>query len=154
MEIEVGAILEGKVTGITKFGAFVALPGGKSGMVHISEIAPTFVREITDFVKEGQEVKVKVIKIDENGRIALSIKQAAEPKKREERQFRPRSGGSSQPSRIPAEFDWSSSRKTEGLSFEDKMSKFKQDSDERMLDWKRAMDGRRGGRGGRGGRQK
>lgn len=153
MEIEVGAILEGKVTGITKFGAFVALPGGKSGMVHISEIAPTFVREITDFVKEGQEVKVKVIKIDENGRIALSMKQAAEPKKREDRPFRPRSGGSQQ-SRVPAEFDWGSSRKTEGMSFEDKMSKFKQDSDERMLDWKRAMDGRRGGRGGRGGRQK
>lgn len=153
MEIEVGAVLEGKVTGITKFGAFVALPGGKSGMVHISEIAPTFVREITDFVKEGQEVKVKVIKIDENGRIALSMKQAAEPKKREERSFRPRTG-SSQQSRVPAEFDWSSSRKTEGMSFEDKMSKFKQDSDERMLDWKRAMDGRRGGRGGRGGRQK
>lgn len=153
MEIEVGAVLEGKVTGITKFGAFVALPGGKSGMVHISEIAPTFVREITDFVKEGQEVKVKVIKIDENGRIALSMKQAAEPKKREERSFRPRTSGSQQ-SRVPAEFDWSSSRKTEGMSFEDKMSKFKQDSDERMLDWKRAMDGRRGGRGGRGGRQK
>lgn len=152
MEIEVGAILEGKVTGITKFGAFVALPGGKSGMVHISEIAPTFVREITDFVKEGQEVKVKVIKIDENGRIALSMKQTAEPKKREDRPFRPRSSG--QQSRVPAEFDWSSSRKTEGMSFEDKMSKFKQDSDERMLDWKRAMDGRRGGRGGRGGRQK
>lgn len=146
MGIEVGAIFEGKVTGITKFGAFVALPGGKSGMVHISEIAPTFVKEIRDFVSENQQVKVKVISIDENGRIALSMKQAAEPRKpreREERHTSPRS-------RVPAEFDWSP-KKNDNLSFEDKMNKFKQDSDERMLDLKRVMDGKRGS-GRRGGR--
>ena len=59
MQLEVGAILEGKITGITKFGAFVELGEGKTGMVHISEVAPTFVKEITDFVSEGQTVKVK-----------------------------------------------------------------------------------------------
>lgn len=75
-EIEVGAILEGKVTGITKFGAFVSLPGGKSGLVHISEIAYSYVSDVSDHLSDGQEVKVKVISIDENNRINLSIKKA------------------------------------------------------------------------------
>ena len=76
MQLEVGAILEGKVTGITKFGAFVELEGGKTGMVHISEVAPTFVREIRDFVTEGQTVKVKVLSIGEDGKISLSMKKS------------------------------------------------------------------------------
>lgn len=78
-EIEVGAILEGKVTGITKFGAFVALPGGKSGLVHISEIAYSYVSDVAEHLAEGQDVKVKVISIDENNRINLSIKRALPP---------------------------------------------------------------------------
>lgn len=76
MDLAVGAIVEGKVTGITKFGAFVALPEGKSGMVHISEVASTFVNDIKDFLQEGQQVKVKIINIDQAGRINLSIKKA------------------------------------------------------------------------------
>ena len=84
-----GTIYDGKVTGITKFGAFVALPGGKSGMVHISEIANTYVEDIKQFLTEGQEVKVKLIAIDEQGRINLSIKKAL-PEKRPERPQRPR----------------------------------------------------------------
>ena len=72
MEFGVGSVLEGKVTGITKFGAFVSLPEGKSGLVHISEIAYSYVNDVKDHLKEGQEVKVKVIGIDENGRINLS----------------------------------------------------------------------------------
>lgn len=75
MELEVGSILEGKVTTITKFGAFVALPGGKSGLVHISEIANQFVNDVHDFLQEGQEVKVKVLST-EGGKINLSIKKA------------------------------------------------------------------------------
>ena len=78
-EIEVGAILEGKVTGITKFGAFVALPEGKSGLVHISEIAYSYVSDVSEHLTEGQDVKVKVISIDENNRINLSIKRALPP---------------------------------------------------------------------------
>ncbi|MGI6030429.1 MAG: S1 RNA-binding domain-containing protein [Eubacteriales bacterium] len=157
MEIQVGAVLEGKVTGITKFGAFVALPGGKSGMVHISEVAPTFVKEISDFVSVNQTVKVKVISIDPNGRIALSMKQLAEPQKREERTFRPRGSRPARTeapsgSKVPIEIDWSYSKKTEGLSFEDKLNKFKQDSDERMLALRRTIDGKRGGSGRRGGK--
>ena len=79
MEFGVGTIVEGKVTGITKFGAFVSLPEGKSGLVHISEIAYSYVNDVKDHLKEGQEVKVKVIGSDENGRINLSIKEAMDP---------------------------------------------------------------------------
>ena len=70
MEFGVGSIVDGKVTGITKFGAFVALPEGRSGLVHISEIAYSYVNEVSDHLKEGQEVKVKVIGIDQNNRTA------------------------------------------------------------------------------------
>ena len=80
MGIEVGSILDGKVTGITKFGAFVALPGNRSGLVHISEIAYSYVNDVHDVLSEGQEVKVKVIGIDANNRINLSIKQALDRK--------------------------------------------------------------------------
>ena len=79
MEFGVGSILDGKVTGITKFGAFVALPEGRSGLVHISEIAYTYVNEVSDYLKEGQEVKVKVIGIDQANRINLSIKKVSDP---------------------------------------------------------------------------
>ena len=89
MEFGVGSVLEGKVTGITKFGAFVSLPEGKSGLVHISEIAYSYVNDVKDHLKEGQEVKVKVIGIDENGRINLSIKKAMDPPPRPAGQGRP-----------------------------------------------------------------
>jgi len=79
MEIEKGAILTGKVTGIAKFGAFVELAPGKSGLVYISEISQAFVRDVSDYLSVGQEVKVKVISIDAAGRINLSVKQAAAP---------------------------------------------------------------------------
>ena len=72
-------VVEGKVTGITKFGAFVTMPDGKSGLVHISEIANTFVNDVHDFVQDGQTVKVKVIGIADDGKINLSIKRAEEP---------------------------------------------------------------------------
>ena len=79
MELEVGAILEGKVTGITKFGAFVSLPGGRSGLVHISEIAYSYVSDVSEFLQVGQDVKVKLISVDDNGRINLSIKKTTAP---------------------------------------------------------------------------
>ena len=85
MDLAVGSIVEGKVTGITKFGAFVALPEGKSGMVHISEVAASFVSDIKDFLQEGQQVKVKIINIDQAGRINLSIKKAQPQEPRQER---------------------------------------------------------------------
>ena len=137
MQLEVGSILEGKVTGITKFGAFVELPDKKTGMVHISEVASTYVKEISDHVTEGQTVKVKVLSISEDGKISLSIKKAMDPPPRT---ARPRHVS---PGR-PGSFEWQSSR-NEGGSFEEMMSRFKQTSDEKMLDLKHSVDGKHGG---------
>lgn len=76
MELAVGTIISGKVTAITKFGAFVSLPGGKSGLVHISEVAAAFVSDVHDYLTEGQEVTVKILSVSPEGKINLSIKQA------------------------------------------------------------------------------
>ena len=140
MQIEVGAILEGKVTGITKFGAFVELAPGKTGMVHISEVANTYVKEITDHISEGQTVKVKVLTIGEDGKISLSIKKAAAPAPRTPR-------APAQSAGRPGNFEWqsSSARRSGSESFEDMMSRFKQASDEKMSDLKRSVDGKHGG---------
>jgi len=157
MQIEVGAILEGKVTGITKFSAFVELPSNKTGMVHISEIAPVFVNDIHDFVKEDQIVKVKVLSISEDGKIALSMKKAVEapprPAKRENQNFnnrRPRTPKPITPAPDRPNFEWQ--QKEVGGSFEDMMLRFKQTSDDKMSDLKRGVDAKRGG-SSRGGRQ-
>lgn len=153
MQLEVGSILEGKVTGITKFGAFVELPGGKTGMVHISEVAPTFVKEIRDFVTENQTVKVKVLSISEEGKISLSMKKALDPAQQQPPRREPRAGGSRSPRQPrpaavspgrPGNYEWQS-RRIEGGSFEDMMSRFKQSSDEKMSDLKRAVESKRGG---------
>ncbi|MDF1495777.1 S1 RNA-binding domain-containing protein [Caproiciproducens sp. CPB-2] len=136
MQLEVGTILEGKVTGITKFGAFVELPGGKTGMVHISEVAPTFVKEIRDFVTENQMVKVKVMSISEDGKVSLSMKKAIPPA--------PRSNAPAPRVSRPGNYEWQG-RKSEATSFEDMMSKFKQTSDEKMSDLKRCVESKRGG---------
>lgn len=93
MEMSQGDIVEGKVTKLTKFGAFVDLGEGKSGLVHISEVADTFVKDINDHLSEGDEVKVKVLKIDEKGKIALSIKDAVdkvEAKEPQDKNFDPK----------------------------------------------------------------
>jgi S1 RNA binding domain protein len=79
MSIEVGSIVVGKVTGITNFGAFVELESGETGLVHISEVANTYVKDISNFLKERDEVKVKVINVDDDGKIGLSIKQLEDP---------------------------------------------------------------------------
>lgn len=141
MSLEVGMIVEGKVSGITNFGAFIDLPDGSTGMVHISEVAPTFVKEIRDFVKEGQQVKVKVLSVDEKGKIGLSIKQAAEQKKPSRPQRRPYTPAA--PVTSPGNFEWQSQvRKEAPASFEDMMSKFKQSSEDRMSDLKNNNEGR------------
>ena len=93
MGFEVGSVLEGKVTGITKFGAFVSLPGNRSGLVHISEIAYSYVNDVHEHLTEGQTVTVKVIDIDDNNRINLSIKQTLPPPPRPEHRPGPRGEG-------------------------------------------------------------
>lgn len=154
MSLEVGMIVEGKVTGITKFGAFVDLEGGKTGMVHISEVAPTYVNDIKDHLTEGQAVKVKILSIGEDGKISLSIKKALPQQQRRpsNQQGRNNSSSKQQFSR-PGNYEWQPQKKTEPSSFEDMLSKFKQASDEKMSDLKR-MESKRGGYSRRGNSQK
>ncbi len=145
MAIEVGNVVEGKIVNVMPFGAFVALPEDKTGLVHISEVSNEYIENINAHIKQGDVVKVKVIKIDETGKISLSIKKAVEVKREKKREEKPKKTG---PVR-PADIDWS--RKDEDLSFEDKLSKFKQDSDERMLSLKRSNESKRSGGYRRGG---
>ena len=149
MEPEIGSVLEGTVTTITKFGAFVALEGGKSGLVHISEIANTYVNEVRDFLQEGQTVKVKVLSA-ENGKINLSIKKALPPEPRPVQQ-RPagytRPAGNARPAQTrPAVRRQAPPTPPEELSFEDKLKQFMTASEGKMADLNRSMDGKRGSR--------
>ncbi|MCI8677779.1 MAG: S1 RNA-binding domain-containing protein [Lawsonibacter sp.] len=138
MELGVGAIVDGKVTGITKFGAFVALPEGKSGLVHISEIAYSYVNEVSDHLHEGQEVKVKIIGIDQSNRINLSIKQVEPPPQRTPRQGagQRQSGGGGRPPRQgggssrPMGFVHQAPK--EPTDFEDRLKQFMQSSDSKL----------------------
>lgn len=158
MELEAGSVIVGKVSGIAKFGAFVSLPSGKSGLVHISEIANTYVGDVHDFLQEGQEVKVKVLNIDANGRINLSVKQAQEPSQRapypkggERPSPRPKTGG--RPGGCNAGAGFSQAPKPQQpqeSSFEDKLKRFMQDSDSKMSDVKIYSERRGSRRRGRG----
>ncbi len=138
MLLEPGKIVPGKVTGISPFGAFVSLGEGKTGLVHISEVALSYVKNVSDFLKEGDEVQVKIISIDDNGKVSLSIKQALLEEKRK--------NASSAPARVPKteRVDFSKKSDSAPLSFEDMMNKFKQASDERMQDLKRGVESKRG----------
>ncbi len=143
--VAVGSIVEGKVVSVMKFGAFVDIGNKQSGLVHISEISQGYVTDINECVKKGDTVKVKVIKIDESGKISLSIKQAGDKK---EKAFTPENKGNEDARRTghvrPAEIDWGAHH-TDSLSFEDKLSKFKQDSDEKMQTLRRNNDSKRSG---------
>ncbi len=141
-EIQVGEIVEGVVTGITNFGAFVQLPGGKTGLVHISEIADTYVRDVKDFVKENDPVKVKILSYDGHQKIGLSIRQAQPGASAVRRPPPPRAAGGR-----PGGGRGPGSPRT----FEDKLARFMKESDERLTELRRHTDARRGGRGaGRG----
>lgn len=146
--LEVGAIVEGKITGLTAFGAFVSLPDGKSGMVHISEVSDTFVKDIKEFLKEGQEVKVKIVGISEEGKISLSIRKAQDAPRKEA----PRKPKNDRP-RNANVWQGQPKQNKEEMSFEDMMARFKQVSDEKMTDLKRNSESKHGGgysrRGGR-----
>jgi S1 RNA binding domain protein len=152
MEFEVGSILTGKVTGITKFGAFVALAPGKSGLVHISEIANTYVNDIREHLKEGQEVTVKVIGMDEGGKINLSIRAVLPQPAAKEKNNAPRRSAAapvlnrmSDASASPA-----ANHQSGEASFEDKLKRFMQDSDSKISGLRQYADKknsrRRGGR--------
>lgn len=135
MDIQKGQILTGKVTGITKFGAFVQLAPGKSGLVYISEIANTFVNNVADFLTVGQEVQVKVVSIDEQGRINLSIKQA---------QPKPAARPAQKPQHAPrAVQPEPQAEETSGdQDFEDKLKRFRKDSEGKLSDAMRQTERR------------
>ena len=123
MELTIGTVLEGTVKTITNFGAFVVLPENRTGMVHISEVANCYVSDIRQHLTEGQSVKVKVTKIDENGKIALSIKKAEEPPVK--KNFKP------EPSKVAVEPP-KSKTPAAPMSFEEKLKQFMSDSDSKI----------------------
>ena len=121
MSIEVGSKVEGKVTGITDFGAFVELPGGDTGLVHISEVADTYVKDISNYLQEDEKVKVKVINVDDDGKIGLSIKQLDNPNERKDNAPK--------------------------MSFEERLDEFMKQSSERQQDLKKREAKRSGNDG-------
>ncbi|WP_379971461.1 S1 domain-containing RNA-binding protein [Ectobacillus sp. sgz5001026] len=153
MSIEVGSKLQGKVTGITNFGAFVELPDGVTGLVHISEVADNYVKDINDHLKVGDQIEVKVINVEKDGKIGLSIKKA------KEREGAPANTNDQRPSR-PARGNrpYNRDRERGGRernefkpqeTFEQKMVRFLKDSEDRLTSLKRNTESKRGGRGAR-----
>lgn len=133
MQLEVGEIFEGKVTGVKKFGAFVLLPDGATGMVHISEVSNEYIQELSDVLSEGQMVKVKVLSVSPEGKIALSIKRTMQKPAR--------------PARADTGKVWQPRPQAsqEDMSFEDMMARFKSQSEEKISDLRRVTEARRGG---------
>lgn len=172
MSIEVGQKVSGKVTGVTHFGAFVSLPEGKTGLVHISEVSATYVKDIATVLSVGQEVEVKVLSIADDGKISLSIRQASDqapaprapraPRENYKREFNKDNGKDgdkdyvqnrapkSAPRTDTKSVDtlFSSSARQTG-DFDQLMSNFLKDSEDRLSSLRRNTEGKRGGRGGR-----
>ncbi|MGO4890180.1 S1 domain-containing RNA-binding protein [Anaerobacillus sp. MEB173] len=172
MSIEVGSKLQGKVTGITHFGAFIELPDGTTGLVHISEVADNYVKDINEILTVGDQVDVKVINVEKDGKIGLSIRKAKERPPQEERKFEkrpprpfnkdgqgqgnfsgprsggPRSGGPRSGGQRSGGQRNNNARPT-AMSFEDKMARFLKDSEDRLSTLKRQTESKRGGRGAR-----
>ncbi|MCZ8538512.1 MULTISPECIES: S1 domain-containing RNA-binding protein [Paenisporosarcina] len=136
MSIEVGSKVQGKVTGITNFGAFVELPGGSTGLVHISEVADNYVKDINEHLKVGDMVEVKVMNVEADGKIGLSIRKAKPQAERPERPQRPRQNNRQNDRDRPFK-----------ENFEQKMARFLKDSEDRLSTLKRATESKRGGRG-------
>ena len=144
MTIEIGSKVQGKVTGITKFGAFIGLPGNLTGLVHISEVADSYVKDVNDHLKVGDQIEVKVLS-EKDGKISLSIKKAIE---------RPEGQPSSYSKRPTRQDDRSKDFRSKGNfkpkeTFEDKMALFLKSSEENLSTLKRSAESKRGGRGGR-----
>ena len=128
MPLKQGEIVEGKVKRVAPFGAFVEV-NGETGLVHISEISIDYVQDINDYVKVGDNVKVKVMSLEEKGKINLSIKKVLEEERKK--------------SCRPAEVDWSANANKSNRSFEDMLSKFKQESDKKISSLKLTKEPRK-----------
>ena len=161
MSIEVGNILPGKVTGITNFGAFVYLGNRKTGLVHISEVSNSYIKDIKDVLTVGDEVQVKVMEISGDGKVSLSIRRASAdfseetveekpkfqksaPRNQEGQGFKKPYAAKSAPS-----FEKKSPSQAKVNDFDAMMSSFLKDSEDRLTSLKRNTEGKRGGRGGR-----
>lgn len=162
MSMEVGQIVEGKVTGITNFGAFINLGDNQSGLVHISEVSNGFVKDINDILSVGDDVKVKVLKVSSDGKINLSIRQASEEdtsnhakndssdrQGRPSQAKRPDYAKRSQPMFQKPETKQFNGGPNKSDDFDQMMSQFLKDSEDRLTSLKRSTEGKRGGRGGR-----
>ena len=149
MAIEIGSIIEGKVSGVTKFGAFVDLGEGQTGMVHISEVSNDYVENIADYVKRGDTVKVKVLGVNEQGKISLSMKKA---QPRPQKEATPQGERSERPVRKerPRTFQgggFDAPKSDAPVSFEDMLKKFQKNSDEKLSDLKKNTSGKQGSMG-------
>ncbi|HOA91648.1 MAG: S1 RNA-binding domain-containing protein [Bacillota bacterium] len=131
MSIEVGSVVEGKVTGITSFGAFIDLGNGQTGLVHISEVADDYVQDINNYLKINDVVKVRVLSM-KDGKIGLSIRKVDSVNKERSRRS---SNGNTKNQGQPDK------------NFESKLLKFLKDSEARQKDLKKNQDSKRGGRG-------
>ena len=134
MELTVGAILEGKVKSITNFGAFIALPENKTGMVHISEVSNSYVSDIRQHLTEGQDVKVVVIGT-ENGKLNLSIKRLEAKPLRESAprgNFRSAPQQQSAPRPVRTAPTPPPAPKTADQLFEEKLKAFMSESDSKL----------------------
>ncbi len=165
MQHEVGSIVDGKVTGITKFGAFVELEGGTVGMVHISEVSQTYVNDISEHLKDQQQVKVKILSIGEDGKVSLSIKKALPPAPFVKRENKPnnfnnkvgsgaprptsnkfnRPAGNTSGGGRPQSFNRAPQPAKGPATFEDMLSKFMTSSEDKFTDIKKPSSNRRGG---------
>ncbi|HHU75629.1 MAG TPA: S1 RNA-binding domain-containing protein [Firmicutes bacterium] len=125
--LQVGSIVEGVVTGITNFGAFVLLPNGETGLVHISEVADSYVKDINEHLQKKDKIKVKILSVNGDGKVGLSIRRASPVERKEYARRGSRMSGSMR------------------MSFEDKISKFMKESDEKQQDLRKNTDSKRGG---------
>ncbi|MEG0294873.1 S1 domain-containing RNA-binding protein [Enterococcus sp.] len=150
MSIEVGVKLKGKVSGITNFGAFIDLGGGKTGLVHISEVSDGFVKDINEVLKVGDEVTVLVTTVGNDGKIGLSIRKAVDKPKEERREF-PKKEFQRPNTKKPFVKNQNTNSSNMGgkQDFDSLMSGFLKDSDDRLSTLRRSTEGKRGGRGGR-----
>lgn len=148
MQLQVGEIFEGKVTGVKKFGAFVKLPCGTTGMVHISEVSNQYIQELADVLSEGQSVRVKVVNVADDGKVALSIKQTMDAQEQQRAREAPAAraprpaGSRGDPGKV---WQPKAAKPSTNLSFEDMMSRFKTQSEEKISDLRRVTEARRGG---------
>lgn len=143
MSIEVGQTVEGKVSGLAKFGAFIDLEENKTGLVHISEVSNKFIEDINDELSVGQTVSVKVLSESDDGKIALSIRKAAG----NEEESQPKAERKeSEDSAAPK---YNQRQPKANKDFAALMSSFLRDSEDRLSSLRRNTEGKRGGRGGR-----